>query len=320
MEKWIKCKECGHEFSNKLSKCPECGKAHLTVKGLASLLSILVIVIISVIGLVLGFSEKGGNIPTASQTQSQKEEASKKNDNKKEENSSSKSEWTNAVSNSVSSESSKVTDSSSQSAASSESSSSKTQASSQSSSSKDAVVTQEKNYEIGLTLASDARYVTIPKYYLEFMYLMAKQTGASIEFDDFAYSMNSDRTAKGVSRVIKNPNGAATYVYSIEKHIYQGQDWINALLLASNDLKNTKYVEKLEHKQYFNSYDIVLSVEELTDKQQSEIFLTGLVALEYQYFRRDSDNSVVMNFTYSNGETETIYIEEIIQQTLDSMS
>ena len=317
MEKWIKCKECGHEFSNKLSKCPECGKSHLTVKGLASLISILAIVIISVIGIALGFSEKGKDIPTSSKPQSQTQETEKKT--KKEETTSSKSEWTNAVSNSVSSESSKVTDSSSQSAASSESSS-KTQASSQSSSSKDTVVTQEKNYEIGLTLGSDARYVTIPKYYLEFMYLMAKQTDASIEFDNFAYSMNSDRTAKGVSRVIKNPNGAATYVYSIEKHIYQGQEWINSLLLASNDLKNAKYVEKLVHKQYFNSYDIVLSVEELTDKQQSEIFLTGLVALEYQYFRRDSENSVVMNFTYSNGETETIYIEEIIQQTLDSNS
>lgn len=318
MEKWIKCKECGHEFSNKLSKCPECGKGHLTVKGLVSFLSIFVIVAVSAIGLGLGFSEKGKDIPTSSKPQSQTQETEKKT--KKEETTSSKSEWTNAVSNSVSSESSKVTDSSSQNAASSESSSSGEQVSSQSSSSKDTVVTQEKNYEIGLTLGSDARYVTIPKYYLEFMYLMAKQTDASIEFDDYAYSLNADRTAKGVSRVIKNPNGAATYVYSNEKHIYQSQVWIDALLLASNDLKNAKYVEKLEYKQYFNSYDIALSVEELTDKQQSEIFLTGLVALEYQYFRRDSDNSVVMNFTYSNGETETIYIEEIIQQTLDSNS
>lgn len=318
MEKWIKCKECGHEFSNKLSKCPECGKGHLTIKGLVSLLSIFVIVIVSVIGLALGFSEKGKDIPTSSQTQSKAEETEKK-ENKKEENSSSKSEWTNAVSNSVSSESSKVTDSSSQSAASSESSS-KTQSSSQSSSSKDTLVTQEKNYEIGLTLGSDARYVTIPKYYLDYTYLMAKQTDASIKFDDYAYSLNADRKSKGVSKVIKNPNGAATYVYSIEKHIYQSQDWINALLLASKELENAKYVEKLEHKQYFNSYDITLSVEELTNKQQSEIFLTGLVALEYQYFRRDSDNSVVMNFTYSNGETETIYIEEIIQQALDSHS
>ena len=318
MEKWIKCKECGHEFSNKLSKCPECGKGHLTIKGLVSLLSIFVIVIVSVIGLALGFSEKGKDIPTSSQTQSKAEETEKK-ENKKEETTSSKSEWTNAVSNAVSSESSKVTDTSSSSATSSESSSNK-EVSSQSSSSTNTVVNQEKNYEIGLTLGSDARYVTIPKYYLEFMYLMAKQTDASIEFDDYAYSLNADRTAKGVSRVIKNPNGAATYVYSNEKHIYQSQVWIDALLLASNDLKNAKYVEKLEYKQYFNSYDITLSVEELTDKQQSEIFLTGLVALEYQYFRRDSDNSVVMNFTYSNGETETIYIEEIIQQALDSNS
>ncbi len=319
MEKWIKCKECGHEFSNKLSKCPECGKGHLTVKGLVSFLSIFVIVAVSAIGLGLGFSEKGKDIPTSSKPQSQTQETEKK-ENKKEENSSSKSEWTNAVSNSVSSESSKVTASSSQSAASSESTSSGEQASSQSSSSNNTVVNQEKNYEIGLTLGSDARYVTIPKYYLEFMYLMSKQADPSIEFDDYAYSLNADRTAKGVSRVIKNPNGAATYVYSNEKHIYQSQVWIDALLLASKDLENAKYVEKLEHKQYFNSYDITLSVEELTDKQQSEIFLTGLVALEYQYFRRDSDNSVVMNFTYSNGETETIYIEEIIQQTLDSNS
>lgn len=317
MEKWIKCKECGHEFSNKLSKCPECGKAHLTVKGLVSLLSILVIVIISVIGLVLGFSEKGGNIPTASQTLSQKEEASEKNDNKKEDNSSSKSEWTNAVSNSVSSESSKVTDSSSQSATSSESSSSKTQSSSQSSSSKDTVVMQEKNYETGVTIDKNYYYVTIPKYYLEYMYFIAKQADGAPNFEDFAYSLTTDRIVKNVSKVIKNPNGAATYVYTYEKYLEQNQNWLPTLIRISDVLEIYKCIDEVKYSKYFDTYDIKLTVDDLDKEEQASILVTGLSALEYQYFRRDSQNEVTINLTYKNGTKETIKVDEIIQQAMD---
>ncbi len=318
MEKWIKCKECGHEFSNKLSKCPECGKAHLTVKGLASLLSILVIVIISVIGLVLGFSEKDGNIPTASQTQSQKEEVSERKEDKKEDNisydeSSSKSEQQDTVSSTVSSGSSSKTDSSSESKIPSKNPSS----SNQSSSSVGTNVVEQKNYETGVTIDKNYYYVTIPKYYLEYMYLIAKKADGAPNFEDFAYSLTTDRIVKNVSKVIKNPNGAATCVYTYEKYLEQNQNWLPTLIRISDILEIYKCIDEVKYSKYFDTYDIKLTVDDLDKEEQASILVTGLSALEYQYFRRDSENEVTINLTYKNGTKETIKVDEIIQQAMD---
>ncbi len=318
MEKWIKCKECGHEFSNKLSKCPECGKSHLTVKGLASLLSIFAIVIISVIGLVLGFSEKGGNIPTASQTHSQKEEVSEKKENKKEENSSydessSKSEQQDTVSSTISSGSSSKTESSSESKIPSKNPSS----SNQSSSSVGTNVVEQKNYETGVTIDKNYYYVTIPKYYLEYMYLIAKQADGAPDFEDFAYSLTTDRIVKNVSKVIKNPNGAATYVYTYEKYLEQNQNWLPTLIRISDVIEIYKCVDEVKYSKYFDTYDIKLTVDDLDKEEQASILVTGLSALEYQYFRRDSQNEVTINLTYKNGTKETIKVDEIIQQAMD---
>ena len=319
MEKWIKCKECGHEFSNKLSKCPECGKSHLTVKGLASLISILAIVIISVIGLVLGFSEKDGNIPTASQTQSQKEEVSEKKEDKKEDNSSydessSKSEQQDTVSDVILSNPSKDNTSSSKTPS---SSASESASSNQSSSLSGTNVVEQKNYETGVTIDKNYYYVTIPKYYLEYMYLIAKQADGAPNFEDFAYSLTTDRIVKNVSKVIKNPNGAATCVYTYEKYLEQNQNWLPTLIRISDVLEIYKCIDEVKYSKYFDTYDIKLTVDDLDKEEQASILGTGLSALEYQYFRRDSEYEVTINLTYKNGTKETIKVDEIIQQAMD---
>lgn len=320
MEKWIKCKDCGHEFSNKLSKCPECGKAHLTVKGLISAVSIFAIITVSVIGLVLGFSEKDTNIATTSQTQSQNEETSEKNDNKKEENnssdnSSSKSEWTNAVSSVISSEASKESNTSSQ-----NQSSSKADASSQSVSTNDMVITEDKNYETGFTTDNDVCYVTIPKYFLDYTYSIEKQKDANLTLDEFAYILTPIKDIMGISKVIKNPNGAVTYLFSNEKYATAIQNKAEALKRSASVSEILGYINNVEYSQHFDEYNIKFNVQDLTDEQQASVMNKGISLLEYQFYRKNSENSVTMNFTYSNGRTETIHVEEIIQQALDEIA
>lgn len=65
-EKWITCKNCGHTYSNKLKRCPECGKGspiglnQILTAGLA-----VVLIGVTVTGFVLGLGDKGKDIPAA---------------------------------------------------------------------------------------------------------------------------------------------------------------------------------------------------------------------------------------------------------------
>lgn len=320
MERWIKCKNCGHEFSNKLSKCPECGKAHLTVKGLISAISIFAIIVVSVIGLVLGFSEKGSAIPTSSQTQSKDENMDNKTQNSNKEDAESKnsltSDWKGAVSDIISSQESKIDTTSSKEQSTSSSQSSFT---SKENSSDQSVIVEEKNYDTGLTIGIGVRYVTIPKYYLDYMYLIAKQVDSNLSFDDFAYTLTSEHEQLGVSKLIKNSNGAVTLYFSNEKYKSATQDMIIALNKISSTLEKFDFVEEVDVNQDFDSYDIKLNVDDLGNEQQVYILTVGLSSLEYQYYRHDSKNEVTINLTFKGGNTETLKVGETIQQAMDEL-
>ena len=61
MEKWIVCKSCGHNYSKKLGRCPECG--HMTPIGMKQILAIalsLAAVTAAVTGFALGLRDRGG--------------------------------------------------------------------------------------------------------------------------------------------------------------------------------------------------------------------------------------------------------------------
>lgn len=57
--KWITCKSCNHEYSNKLQRCPSCGKsAPLSLSRALGAVSIAAVAVIAVSGIILGFTEK----------------------------------------------------------------------------------------------------------------------------------------------------------------------------------------------------------------------------------------------------------------------
>ena len=63
MEKWINCKHCGHYYSNKLQRCPECGSITPPgVKQIASAAVIVAAVAVAGVGFFLGINDKGNNI------------------------------------------------------------------------------------------------------------------------------------------------------------------------------------------------------------------------------------------------------------------
>ena len=70
MSKWINCKNCNHEYSNELARCPSCGKlTPLSFPKVCGTVLVIAIIIIAIVGIVLGFTEKdytvGGSKPTS---------------------------------------------------------------------------------------------------------------------------------------------------------------------------------------------------------------------------------------------------------------
>ena len=59
MSKWINCKNCNHEYSNELARCPSCGKlTPLSFPKVCGTVLVIAIIIIAIVGIVLGFTEK----------------------------------------------------------------------------------------------------------------------------------------------------------------------------------------------------------------------------------------------------------------------
>lgn len=69
--KWITCKNCNHEYSNELQRCPSCGKsAPLSLSRALGAVSIAAVAVIAVSGIILGFTEKKHTEPEAPQAAS----------------------------------------------------------------------------------------------------------------------------------------------------------------------------------------------------------------------------------------------------------
>lgn len=305
--KWINCKNCGHEFSSKLSKCPECGRIHLTVKALITSICIIALVVASGIGIVLGVMDKENFAPTIQEDNSltettSNEENTGEKDNKKE-----------GVS-SHSTSSSKNENSSV--------SSSKTQQVSEpkkdTSSIKDTtisdeeLVVKERNYPVGTRLEGDCYYTTIPKCFLDFVYNLSNEQG---DFDEFAYTLSSEDKKAGFQKIYRNPNGAATFVLPYNKKSSVTVEWLTGMLEYIAEIKRLDYIVSVEHNKDFDEFDIVINCndDEITAEQESQILLFGLYGIEYQYHKINGANECIINLEYANGVKENLKMSEIIQ-------
>ncbi len=308
MAKWIKCRECGHEFSSTISRCPNCYKWRLTSKALWSSIVGGMFCAVIIVGMVLGFSDKGV-IPTAN----------------KQANSS---EPTYAEKAQVSSEQGLVSEykeeSSKETLTNFSRKESSTVKNSDVSENKTSVVSgtekpkneTEVKYPIGTTIKNGFVYTTVPKFYLDYLY--KNYIGDAMSFDEFAYTLLDEDKEYGYERAFKNDDGSATKVLPFNKLQESGSKRLVAAREFINDTQSSRFIEKIEYPAgniEFNEFDITLNVTntEITADEKMKIDLFGLYFLEYQYFRLNSSNKCTLNITYSDDKTETVNYPDVIK-------
>ena len=302
MAKWVNCKECGHEFSSALSKCPECGKRRINFKTAISAVIGTLFCTVIVVGLVISFSDKGSdNFEDNFSTVSSQKEDSKKD--KKPLNS----EKTELESN--------VSVESNQESSSKEEKLIENQEESKIESENEEVSEQkEENYPIGTIIKNDLVYTTVPKYYLEYLYNAFGIELAGMSFEEFAYELDDTDKAYGFSRVIKNTNGNATTVLSWSKLTEMKVKMLTEALKYIKDTENQKYITKIGKTEALDKFEIILNTEELTSEQEAEIMIFGLYFLEYQYYTKDSGNDCEIVLVYPDSNKKTLNFPEIIKQ------
>ncbi len=304
MEKWISCKNCGHEFSSKLSKCPECGKAHITVKSLISSLCIVILVLASGVGIVLGVMDKGTQVPVMNEDGSSSVISSEEKQNTEQE---SKDEQTSSKDKNSSVSSSKTQQVSEP--------KKDTSSVKDTTDSKQELVVKERNYPIGTRLEGDCYYTTAPKYFLDYVYKLYFRENKEMSFDEFAYTLSSEDKKSGYSRVIRNPNGAATLVLPYAKKSSVTAEWFTGILEYMAEMKRLDYIDSVDHNKDFDSYDIVINCnsDEMTVVQSAEIIQFGLYGLEYQYYKINGSNECIINLEYADGTKDTLKMSEVIK-------
>lgn len=69
MSKWIKCKNCNHEYSNELSRCPSCGeRTPFTFLKICGIVAVIAVIIAAIVGMVLDFMGDGYKGDKSNQT------------------------------------------------------------------------------------------------------------------------------------------------------------------------------------------------------------------------------------------------------------
>ena len=309
MAKWIKCKECGHEFSSNISRCPNCYKWRLTAKALWGSVLGGMFCIVVVVGMILGFSDKG-KISTAdkqSDTDTSNVTSHKVNASSTQ---SYISEYKEESGKQTPANSSKGEDSTVKNSDASENTSTVTS---------DTEIPKneaEIKYPIGTTIKNGFVYTTVPKFYLDYLY--KNYIGDAMSFDEFAYTLLDEDKKYGYDRAFKNEDGSATKVLSWNKLQDSGAKRLSAALDFINTTKSSRFIEKIEYPAgnvEFKEFDITINItkDEMSDDQKHIIEAFGLYFLEYQYFRLNSANKCALNIKYSDNKTETIIYPDVIK-------
>ncbi len=310
MAKWINCKQCGHEFSSAISRCPECGKWRLTAKtAFGSLLGTAFLSFVAV-GMILGFTDDGnGNIATASGTNSNITSSDKTESNDEasafESHSQSSSVDSSEESSSGKPESTPASSKISKPVSSADSSSSIPTTSTQST---PAVV----SYPVGTIIKNNLVYTTVPKFYLSYVYT-AFSVNTKMSFDEFAYSLKDEDKAYGYTEVIRNSNGDATLVLPWSKLNDVTVKKLTESVKYIHDFENQKFIKKIGHTEKFDKFEIILDTEELTDEQKASFIVFGVYFLEYQYTTRDGSDKCDIVLVYPDSSKETLSFPSIIK-------
>lgn len=282
MAKWITCKSCGHEYSSKLGRCPECSRrTPLQLRHIFAIAGAAVVCIAAVAGFVLGLQDKP-EVGTVS--------ARVKGFESSDESKTSKPEPQVSVGESDSSfnsSSSKVNTSSK--AKISSQNTSKTESKSQTSESSIVIppvdiadiVNPPKPPEKEIEVTVDAVELTIDKWILDV---------AGIEYD--GSGPNEEDKAYGVMNILQNPDGSLTF--TIEKSWYNrfteelGQLY-HDIIEQANTQPDFHYIKLIECSENLDKINIYLESDIYDyDLTASLISSSASTAIYYQSFLLDS--------------------------------
>ncbi len=309
--RWINCKKCGHKYSSQLGRCPECSAVTINFKLISSIVLSVSVLGIVILGIVLGLTDNGTNkIDVSSKDSSQvsKAETTSKTDSViQKENSSEESSSKfdinsilNDIQSSSSNNSSQKENNSSVYNASKESNSEKTQAS--------------YKYKIGTEMLGDMYYITMPEYFLRYLYKLSGLENSGKAFEDFAYTLTDEDKQAGFTKIYKNSDGSATKAITINKYNAYITDYTKNILEYIFKLKKSDFITDINHNNLQNiSINLSKNKESVTVNEYAEIILLGCLGAEKQLSTVNTSGECNINLTFSNGETEILRFPESLK-------
>lgn len=306
--KWINCKKCGHRYSSQLSRCPECSAVTVNFKLISSIILSVAVFGIAVFGIVLGFTDNDANkieVSSKDSTQISKDETISKTDsavqkeNSREE-SSSKLNSNGVLSDNQSSSAKTESENLSTNTASMDSISEKPQVSYQ--------------YKIGTEMFGDMYYITMPEYFLRYLYKLSGLENEGKAFEDFAYTLTNEDKQAGFREIYKNSDGSSTKAISINKYNAYITEYTKNILEYIFILEKSDYITDINHKNLQNiSITLSKNKESVTVTEYAEIILLGCMGAEKQLSTVNTSGECNIKLIFSNGDTENLSFPESLK-------
>ena len=306
MSKWINCRKCGHEYSSQLSHCPQCSCFTVNLKFISTIAVCIAVVGIAVAGFAIGLRDKSGE-----DLISNEQTSSNTSENKQTSFSDSKTEGTQSGSKTevdVDAQISSVGSITVSSSVIAETSSTET-----SSKETQSVSPVTHTPKVGTELWGDLYYITLPEYYLRSVYSLFGLEATGISFDEYAYQLDEEAKTKGFSTAKKNADGSSTRTIGNNKYHAYLTEFTSSVLKLTFEIKRLDFIESIKSSNNFNSFEIKLNKEEITQSEYAQILILGCTAIEKQFSTVNSNNSCTINLTFSNGKTETIKFPDILK-------
>lgn len=307
MEKWIKCRKCEHEYSSKLSRCPNCSCVTVNFNLIISVIVCLMVAVAAVIAVVSAFGDKSAIKTAESDISSVIESSSAVTALVSEDQESSYSSKFSASSNKngTTSSSKASQKASSVSTVSSYEEKLQSQVSSSASSNK---------YKIGTELFGDNYYITVPLNFLRAVYDNFGLESEGIKFDEFAYSLSDEDKAAGFTLAIKNADGSATKMISYNKYGKFITDYAVETMKFVIETKRLDFIDDIDHSNDFDAFGVVVNKnkKDLTPSEYAQILMLGIVGTEKQYYSVNSNNTCTIEIVYSDKEKEILKFPEAL--------
>ena len=302
MAKWINCRKCGHYYHSSLSRCPECSAYTVTVGNVLLIASLSVVAIAVVIGVILGFNDKGAlkvdNNP--SQTDSKGQTESTDSTDKVPNSSNGKTQSSNESkiepiqSNPTQNETEKEEETDKESSVT------------------ESVEDKKPQVKIGAVRSGEMYYITRPLYYLEYVYSI---TGKEVPFEEYAYGLTEEDKKLGFKKVTKNSDGSATAEISAKDFNEFLPDLLKSCIDVKYQLRNSPDVESIESQNNEEIFNVKMRVSdtELSLNDATNLTALGLIYLDLQYHQVGRVNEVTINVIFENGVTKTIKFPDAIK-------